>query len=163
MPLVEVYDTVLIPALAMAETHWQRGEINEDRHKLIFQSLKETVEELGEREPGNSDERRRQGGERAGWRLPSSLASTNASSLRVLCLPARDEADEIAGTMLAQLLADEGVRRRGVSVTSLASEMVDLVEQRKADVVCISAMPPRLRRMRVTFANVFRGDFRTHI
>ena len=51
MPLVEVYDTVLIPALAMTETHWQRGEINDERHKLIFQSLKETVGELGEREP----------------------------------------------------------------------------------------------------------------
>ena len=31
---------------------------------------------------------------------------------------------------------------QAVSVTSLASEMVDLVEQRKADVVCISATPP---------------------
>ncbi len=50
MPLAEVYDTVLIPALAMTETHWQRGEINDERHKLIFQNLKETVDELGERE-----------------------------------------------------------------------------------------------------------------
>ena len=49
-PLVEVYDTVLIPALAMAETHWHRGDLNEDRHKFMFQSLKETVEELGERQ-----------------------------------------------------------------------------------------------------------------
>jgi predicted PurR-regulated permease PerM len=141
MPLGELYDTVLIPALALAETHWTRGEINEDRHKLIFQSLKETVEELGERqqdirtkesakatkEPeGNSD----------------SVVSTNASSLCVLCLPARDEADEIAGRMLAQLLAAQGCVVEAVSVTALASEMVDLVEQRKADVVCISAMPP---------------------
>src|SRR6185295_6190200 len=28
-PLVEVYDTVLIPALALAETHWQLGELAE--------------------------------------------------------------------------------------------------------------------------------------
>ena len=49
-PLVEVYDSVLIPALAMAETHWHRGDLNEDRHKFMFQSLKETVEELGERQ-----------------------------------------------------------------------------------------------------------------
>src|SRR5580704_1919474 len=141
MPLAEVYDAVLIPALAMAETHWQRGEINEERHKLIFQSLKETVEELGERQQdiqakeaakatkgpkGNSDV----------------LVPSNASSLCVLCLPARDEADEIAGRMLAQLLAVKGCVVEAVSVTALASEMVDLVEQRKADVVCISAMPP---------------------
>lgn len=31
---------------------------------------------------------------------------------------------------------------QAVSVTALASEMVGLVEQGKADVVCISAMPP---------------------
>jgi hypothetical protein len=31
---------------------------------------------------------------------------------------------------------------QALSVTSLASEMVELVERRKADVVCISATPP---------------------
>jgi hypothetical protein len=141
MPLVEVYDTVLIPALALAETHWHRGEINEERHKFIFQTLKETVEELGERQqeiqatkaaenaktpPANSD----------------LVAPADSSKLCILCLPARDEADEIAGMMLAQLLAMRGCVVQAVSVTALASEMVELVEQRKADVVCISAMPP---------------------
>ena len=141
MPLGEVYDTVLIPALAMAETHWQRGEINEDRHKLIFQSLKETVEELGERQQElQAKETVKATKEPDGD--SGSLVSTNASSLRILCLPARDEADEIAGRMLAQLLAMKGCVVEAVSVTALASEMVDLVEQRKADVVCISAMPP---------------------
>ncbi|HEV3303324.1 MAG TPA: AI-2E family transporter, partial [Planctomycetaceae bacterium] len=141
MPLGEVYDTVLIPALAMAETHWQRGEINEDRHKLIFQSLKETVEELGERQQDlQAKETVKATKEPDGD--AGSLVSTNASSLCVLCLPARDEADEIAGRMLAQLLAEKGCVVEAVSVTALASEMVDLVEERKADVVCISAMPP---------------------
>jgi predicted PurR-regulated permease PerM len=141
MPLSEVYDTVLIPALAMAETHWQRGEINEDRHKLIFQSLKETVEELGERQQDlRAKETVKATKEPDGD--AGSLVSTNASSLRILCLPARDEADEIAGRMLAQLLAEKGCVVEAVSVTALASEMVDLVEQRQADVVCISAMPP---------------------
>jgi hypothetical protein len=44
--------------------------------------------------------------------------------------------------MLAQLLAMKGYIVQAVSVTALASEMVELVERRKADVVCISAMPP---------------------
>ncbi len=141
MPLAEVYDTVLIPALAMTETHWQRGEINDERHKLIFQSLKDTVEELGEREKGihakeAAAEVKQSDGD------ASSLVATNVSTLCILCLPAHDEADEIAGTMLAQLSATRGCVVEAVSVTSLASEMVDLVEKRKADVVCISAMPP---------------------
>ena len=48
-PLVEVYDTVLIPALALtAETDWHRGELDEGRHKFILQSLKEMIQERGE-------------------------------------------------------------------------------------------------------------------
>jgi hypothetical protein len=141
MPLVELYDTVLIPALAMAQTHWQRGEINEDRHKFIFQSLKETVEELGERQQEARATKEAEKPNQADGDSPLE-PSTNSSSLCVLCLPARDEADEIAAMMLAQLLATRGCTIEAVSVTALASEMVDLVEQRNADVVCISAMPP---------------------
>jgi predicted PurR-regulated permease PerM len=82
MPLGDVYDTVLIPALALVETHWRRGEINEDRHKLIFQSLKETVEELGERQQDlRAKETVKATKEPDG---DSDSVSTNASSLCVL-------------------------------------------------------------------------------
>ena len=141
MPLVEVYDTVLIPALAMAETHWHRGEINEDRHKFIFQILKETVEELGDRQQEiQAKQAATETLDAAG--NSSSVVASDVAMHCILCLPARDEADEIAGTMLAQLLAMRGLVVQAVSVTALASEMVDLVEERQADVVCISAMPP---------------------
>ena len=46
-PLVEVYDTLLIPALALAETDWHRGELDEGRHKFILQSLKEMIQRKG--------------------------------------------------------------------------------------------------------------------
>ena len=49
-PLVEVYDTVLIPALALAETHWHRGEFNDGKHKFIMQSLKEMIQDRIERQ-----------------------------------------------------------------------------------------------------------------
>ena len=47
-PLVEVYDTMLISALALSEAHWRREEFSEDRHKYILQSVKEIVQEQGE-------------------------------------------------------------------------------------------------------------------
>ena len=47
-PLVEVYDTLLIPALALAETDWHHGELDEARHKFILQSLKELIHEKDE-------------------------------------------------------------------------------------------------------------------
>ena len=57
-------------------------------------------------------------------------------------MPARSEADEIAAMMLAQVLETKSCVVRAVSVTSLVSEMIELVEQRKANVVCVSATPP---------------------
>lgn len=157
-PLVEVYDTVLIPALAMAETHWHRGDLNEDRHKFMFQSLKETVEELGERQ----QELKLQEDKNDTRKIcaDSSLVNaTDSSRLCILCLPARDATDEIAGMMLAQVLEMTGCLVQAVSMTALVSEMVDLVEQRKADVVCISAMPPAAAMHARYLCKRLRGRF----
>ncbi len=60
----------------------------------------------------------------------------------ILCLAARDEADEIAAMMLAQLLATGECLVQSVPFTTVANELVDLVVRRKPDVVCISATPP---------------------
>jgi predicted PurR-regulated permease PerM/methylmalonyl-CoA mutase cobalamin-binding subunit len=141
MPLVEVYDTVLVPALAMAEIDWHRGELDEGRHKFIFQSLRSSIEELGERQQAiQVKEDAAEAKETEG--ASSLVLSADTSKLCVLCLPAHDEADEIAGLMLAQLLDLGGCTVHAVSVTALVSEMVELVEQHKAEVVCISSTPP---------------------
>jgi len=157
-PLVEVYDTVLIPALAMAETHWHRGDLNEDRHKFMFQSLKETVEELGERQ--QELKLKESKNDTSKICADSSLVNaTDSSRFCILCLPARDATDEIAGMMLAQVLEMTGCLVQAVSVTALVSEMVDLVEQRKADVVCISAMPPAAATHARYLCKRLRGRF----
>ena len=137
-PLVEVYDTMLISALALAETHWHRGELDEARHKFILQSVKEMIEERGDRqqEIEGTQNRKEADGD------SSPVIATNLSLLCILCLPARTEADEIAGMMLSQLVEMKGCLVQIVPVASAASELGDLVQQLHADVVCISAMPP---------------------
>jgi hypothetical protein len=126
--LVEVYDTLLIPALALAETDWHRGELDERRHKFILQSLKEMIHEKGE---GQQQAQAKEG-----------IEDDKSSRPCVLCVPARDGADEIAGMMLAQLLATGECLVQSCSYTTEASELVYLVENHKPDVVCISATPP---------------------
>jgi methanogenic corrinoid protein MtbC1 len=59
-----------------------------------------------------------------------------------LCLPARDEADEIVAMMLSQVLEQAGCDAKYIPVAALASEMVQIVEKYDAQVVCISALPP---------------------
>ncbi len=100
-PLVEVYDTVLIPALAMAETHWHRGDLNEDRYKFMVQSLKETVADLGERQQELKLEAGKNAASDAGAES-NPVSPSDSSRLCILCLPARDEADELAGIMLGK-------------------------------------------------------------
>jgi predicted PurR-regulated permease PerM len=142
-PLVEVYDTVLIPALASAETHWRRGELEEGRHKFILQTLKSMIQERGERQQELHEKESSEDMKEA--EADSSLADrAGLPGLCVLCLPAHGEADELAGMMLAQIVDIRGcvVETVPATATAAARELVEYVEQRKADVVCISAAPP---------------------
>lgn len=140
-PAAEVYDGALIPALASAEMHWQRGELNDARHSFILESLKEMIQEQAERQ---QESRANELADNPNTANPSSdLAITaNASVPCVLCLPARDEADGIAATMLAQLVEMLGCRVAVVPVADAVSAVIDLIEQCKPNVICISATPP---------------------
>ena len=157
-PLVEVYDTVLIPALALAETHWQLGELNEGKHRFIVQSLREMIEVCGDRH------RERQA---AAATNPAPEAvedarlvdQTAAAKVCILCLPARSEADEIASLLLAQVLEASDCLVHAVPATSSASAMLELVEQRKPDVVCISATPPAATMHARYLCRQLRGRF----
>jgi methanogenic corrinoid protein MtbC1 len=68
--------------------------------------------------------------------------SANDAHIRVICLPANDEADEIVGTMLLHLLELRGYEAMALTQNALASEMVEKVEDEQARIVCISALPP---------------------
>ncbi len=141
-PLVEVYDTVLIPALALAETHWQLGELNEGKHNFIMESLKEMIGDQGERQPELMATRETAGSPVAEGDF-TGVNEINASPLSILCLPARNQTDEFAAMMLAQVLETSGYRAQAIAVAALGGEMVDLVDQcTAADVICISATPP---------------------
>jgi predicted PurR-regulated permease PerM len=140
-PLAEVYDTVLIPALALAETHWQLGELDEAKHKFIVQSLKEMIQDRGERQQEmQAKEDTADSPEADGD--SSRLEETSSSGFSILCLPARTEADEITALMFAQVLETTGCLVQAVPVTSLAGEVSDLVDRYTADVISISATPP---------------------
>jgi hypothetical protein len=68
--------------------------------------------------------------------------SSERSPLRVLCVPLRDQADDIAAAMLAKLLVREGIVIEQSAVASLTGELVDLVEELKVDLVVLSIIPP---------------------
>lgn len=134
--LEEVYDKVLIPALAMSEHDRHHGDLEEAREKFILANMKDIIEELGEADPQH------EGTPRKDETADRVSAAQRPTSVNILCLPARDEADELVGTMFAQLLERDGHNARCLSVSSLAGEMLDVVEKEGTQIVVISALPP---------------------
>ena len=149
MPLEQVYEGVLIPALGFAHRDHFRGLLDPERAEFIRMSMKEEIEEFSERppvEPKNpAPSAENTSLTHPNAPQPAATPRTNmvgAETVRILCLPARDEADELAGMMFAQVLERRGFKAEPVSVTALTSEMVELIGQKKADLVVISALPP---------------------
>jgi hypothetical protein len=100
----------------------------------VLQTTRDIIEELGERASQAAK------AEETGLDRAPCIAMTETAS--VLCVPARDEADEIAGLMLVQLLCQRGVAARVLSAVTLSGEMLEQVAAESTSVVCVSALPP---------------------
>ena len=143
--LVDLYDAVLVPALGMAERDRHDGDLTPEKQKLVFTGVAEMVEFFADKSDAAgakkaTDETETTPGVDTQARIDLALA--NLPSKKILCLPARDNADELAASMLAQILVRAHHQVRVVSVETLAGEMVNQVREFEPDVVCISALPP---------------------
>jgi hypothetical protein len=136
-----VYDDVLIPSLAMAEKDRHTGTLGTERETFIYQAMRDLIEELGEAQKKQNSAAvltEKPGGPPS----PVLPSIPDEPTVAALCLPAHDEADEIVGLMLAQLMGFEGQRVVAASQVSLAGELMELVTHHEAAAVCISALPP---------------------
>ena len=138
MSLEELYENVLIPALGLAEQDRHQNRLQDENERFISQSTRELIDELWE--PRNGETALESEGVRGETTLRAA-APDSTRSLNILCVPARDEADEIVGTMLAQLLQRAGHQAECLEVGS-AEHMLAQIPKLKPDIVCISALPP---------------------
>jgi predicted PurR-regulated permease PerM len=132
--LVELYDAVMIPALTMAEQDRHKGAIEPEREEFLFLTVREMLLDASEKAMKPAAE--------AGEAERSVEPALAALSRRMLCLPAHDEADEIAAVMLAQLLEHHGCVAVAFPAGQSLLEMVALAEPAAGDVLCISSVPP---------------------
>ncbi len=131
--LVDFYDSVLIPALTMAEQDRHKGAIDADREEFLFVSINEMIAEFSDYQLAPLVE--------AGEDEVSE--PVEHGDARILCLPVSDRADEITASMLAQLLERKGFNAMCFPSTgATAHELLDFIEAGHGDVVCISALPP---------------------
>jgi predicted PurR-regulated permease PerM len=135
--LVQLYDSVMIPALAMAEQDRHKGALDQSREEFLFLSIKEMLAEFSEQAERSELEKAETAIEE-----PREARQPAAFAARVFCLPASDEADEIVAAMLAQLLEQGCCTALSFPLDSSLEQMLGLVEPSEADVFFISALPP---------------------
>lgn len=139
--LTALYDAILIPAITTAENDARSDTLDGEHLLRIKQSIRDIIEdlgtrpiiaphELGEGVPGEQDTPK------------EAPIPAVAISYRVCCLPARDDRDELAGTMLAQLLQHLGLDATSAPGKLVTGELLSFAEEADVDVVCISVVPP---------------------
>lgn len=124
--LVDTFDEVVLPALALAEVERHAGELDETRSRYLHAALREIAGDLGEL-----------AAKHAGQPVPEL-----PPGFSVLVLPANDEADEFAGLLLAQLVRAGGGRCEASAVAARSTGLVDVLQRHAADAVVVSAVPP---------------------
>jgi predicted PurR-regulated permease PerM/GAF domain-containing protein len=122
----EVYDTVLVPALTMIGEARHSEEMTAARAEEVLQSVEELVEELNA------------GADSTSLRKPE-------PAKRVLCIPARDFADEIA-CQLAQQVLEESTAVQVVAADCSTASVQEHMDRLQPEVICVVGVPPRAVR-----------------
>ncbi len=122
--LSQLYDSVIIPALTMAEQDRHKGALDPAREEFLFLSIKEMLVEFSEKTP------------------KSAVKSAEVPQGRVFCLPSSDEADEVSASMLAQLLEQAGHPAIAFCLDPSLQDAIEFLDPVENDLFCISALPP---------------------
>src|ERR1700722_5162014 len=148
-PLEDLYDSVLIPALSLAERDRHHERLDKVSAEFIISNTRRIIAELFEE---RREETRKSGpptqetaappNEQNATEPPAALTSrTSVADPKIVVVPARDQADEIVATMLCQLLTRAGYAALCIPLGKPA-EMILKTVQSSPDIVCISALPP---------------------
>jgi predicted PurR-regulated permease PerM len=129
--LVELYDSVLIPALALVEQDRHQGNLDDVRCNFFFLSIGELVAELTDYRPKESSDE-----------IPSVVPIAQQNDFAVVCISASDEADELTTQMLVQLMERASHQTLLLSANSVSGEILDSLAYEPNTVIFISALPP---------------------
>lgn len=130
--LQNVYECLLVPALRLAEEDRHTGVIEDRAADFVAQSTRELIEDLAERynaEPRSSG-------------VETYLNNSNFARASIVAIPARDQADELVGIMLTQLLQKAGATNVRALPIDTVENMLTQVERGRFAIACISALPP---------------------
>jgi predicted PurR-regulated permease PerM len=147
--LEDLYDSVLIPALSLAERDRHHERLDKISADFVISNTRRIIAELFEERRNETRESNPSSREVAPppepQPAPESLANLAPAvpvpNPKIVVVPARDEADEIVATMLCQLLTRAGYAAVCIPLGKPV-EMIQKTVQSAPDIVCISALPP---------------------
>ena len=117
--IARTFDEVVIPALSLAERDRQKGALEPARERYIYESIRRIVEDL-----------------------EYEAAAANGASLCIV--PAHDDADHLAATMVARLLP--AAKTAVLAPPAKPAEVAEIVAQKRCVAILISAVPPHTAR-----------------
>ena len=117
--IARTFDEVVIPALSLAERDRQKGALEPARERYIYESIRRIVEDL-----------------------EYEAAAANGASLCIV--PAHDDADHLAATMVARLLP--AAKTAVLAPPAKPAEVAEIVAQKRCGAILISAVPPHTAR-----------------
>ena len=134
----EVYDTMLLPSLGAIKRNRISGDITEEDEQYALQVIREVVEDIGEGRIGAMAD-----GRPAGQPEPADEATAAAAPpIPIFGCPAHDAEDRVALEMLQRVLDPARWDLELIAPNTLTAELLDLVDERRPEAVCIAAIPP---------------------
>ncbi|MGA9507415.1 MAG: AI-2E family transporter [Candidatus Sulfotelmatobacter sp.] len=135
--LKSLYESIILPALKLAEHDHQTEGPDDTTRRFMFRNVRELIEDLGDQyaEDGNNadadDNAHRQ----------SARTDVGAARTNTACIPANSGADELVTMMLIQLL-----QQSGLPASQFRAELTDAalaqLSQDGYAAVCISSISP---------------------
>jgi len=160
MPLLDYYEDVALPALALAQIDVARGVLEPERQAQVCDAVERVLADLSDHvdvEPAKDENP-----EVAQTPIDASPAAPQAPVGSALCLAGRTPLDQAACAILVQLLERKGISTRVAGPDALSTSGIFTLDTAGLDVICIfyldrqSLTPVRysVRRLRKKCPNI---------
>ena len=131
----QVFDEVLVPTLLLTERDRVREEVSEAEQEFVLRTTHDIVHNIATMQAREDNAATTEGADKT-------TPSVSKPRGYILGIPARSRGAELVLDMLRQVLDPVAAEVEQLSSATLVSEVLEAVEQRIPDLICITAMPP---------------------
>ena len=134
--LVDFYEQVAIPALALGEMDRARGVMDESRRQRVAEGAMTLIDNLEEYAEGADDDAE-EAADDAAEENGDAAEPPDGTGKTVLCVGGRGELDDVSAAMLAQVLTAHGATARLVETRAIAASNIGRLDLKDVHSVVI--------------------------